>query len=107
MGGYRRTHYGYEEWRRFLNGVDTPMAASLKNVMEPINDFKSTCLAVVPMIVEKEDKGIVAKKRKERPKELLDVHNTTVFFCTRQSAVFIGYSKYPYDNLPLSKSFFV
>jgi len=54
-------------------GVDTLIVPSLKNVMELINDFKPTYLAVVPMIVEKVDKGIVAKIEKSGKKKLLGV----------------------------------
>lgn len=54
-------------------GVDTLIAPSLKNVMELINNFKPTYLAVVPMIVEKVDKGIVAKIEKSGKKKLLGV----------------------------------
>lgn len=54
-------------------GVDTLIAPSLKNVMELINDFKPTYLAVVPIIVEKVDKGIVAKIEKSGKKKLLGV----------------------------------
>lgn len=54
-------------------GVDTLIAPSLKNVMELINDFKPTYLAVVPMIIEKVDKGIVAKIEKSGKKNLLGV----------------------------------
>jgi len=56
-----------------LSGVDTLIVSSLKNVMELINDFKPTYLAVVPMIVEKVDKGIVAKIEKSGKKKLLGV----------------------------------
>ena len=55
------------------NGVDTLIVPSLKNVMELINDFKPTYLAVVPMIVEKVDKGIVAKIEKSGKKKLLGI----------------------------------
>ena len=54
-------------------GVDTLIVPSLKNVMELINDFKPTYLAVVPMIVEKVDKGILAKIEKSGKKKLLGV----------------------------------
>ena len=56
-----------------LNGVDTLIVPSLKNVMELINDFKPTYLAVVPMIVEKVDKGILQKIEKSGKKKLLGV----------------------------------
>ena len=52
-------------------GVDTLIVPSLKNVMELINDFKPTYLAVVPMIVEKVDKGILQKIEKSGKKGLL------------------------------------
>ena len=55
------------------NGVDTLIVPSLKNVMELINDFKPTYLAVVPMIVEKVDKGILAKIEKSGKKKLLGI----------------------------------
>ncbi|MBE6664662.1 MAG: long-chain fatty acid--CoA ligase [Ruminococcaceae bacterium] len=55
------------------NGIDTFIASSLKNVMELINDFKPTYLAVVPMIVEKVDKGILQKIEKSGKKKLLGV----------------------------------
>ena len=54
-------------------GVDTLIAPSLKNVMELIGDFKPTYLAVVPMIVEKVDKGILQKIEKSRKKKLLGI----------------------------------
>lgn len=54
-------------------GVDTLIVPSLKNVMELINDFKPTYLAVVPMIIEKVDKGIVAKIEKSGKKKLLGI----------------------------------
>ena len=56
-----------------LNGVDTLIAPSLKNVMELINDFKPTYLAVVPMIVEKVDKGILQKIEKSGKKKLFGI----------------------------------
>ena len=52
-------------------GVDTLIVPSLKNVMDLINDFKPTYLAVVPMIIEKVDKGIVAKIEKSGKKGIL------------------------------------
>ena len=58
-----------------LNGVDTLIVPSLKNVMELINDFKPTYLAVVPMIVEKLDKTIVTKIEKSGKKKLLSALN--------------------------------
>jgi len=54
-------------------GVDTLIAPSLKNVMELINNFKPTYLAVVPMIVEKVDKGILQKIEKSGKKKLLGI----------------------------------
>ena len=54
-------------------GVDTLIVPSLKNVMELINDFKPTYLAVVPMIVEKVDKGILAKIEKSGKKKFLAI----------------------------------
>ena len=54
-------------------GVDTLIVPSLKNVMELINDFKPTYLAVVPMIVEKVDKGILQKIEKSGKKKLLGI----------------------------------
>ena len=54
-------------------GVDTLIVPSLKNVMELINDFKPTYLAVVPMIVEKVDKGILQKIEKSGKKKLLNI----------------------------------
>lgn len=56
-----------------LNGVDTLIAPSLKNVMGLIYEFKPTYLAVVPMIIEKMDKGILAKIEKSGKKKLLGV----------------------------------
>ena len=54
-------------------GVDTLIVPSLKNVMELIGDFKPTYLAVVPMIVEKVDKGILQKIEKSGKKKLLGI----------------------------------
>ena len=54
-------------------GVDTLIVPSLKNVMELIGDFKPTYLAVVPMIVEKVDKGILTKIEKSGKKKLLGI----------------------------------
>lgn len=54
-------------------GVDTLICHSLKNVTALINDFKPTYLAVVPMIVEKVDKGILTKIEKSGKKKLLSV----------------------------------
>ena len=54
-------------------GVDTLICHSLKNVMALINDFKPTYLAVVPMIVEKVDKGILAKIEKSGKQNLLSI----------------------------------
>lgn len=45
-------------------GVEILICPSLKNVMADINDFKPTWLSVVPMIVEKVDKGILDKIEK-------------------------------------------
>ena len=55
------------------SGVDTLIVPSLKNVMELIVDFKPTYLAVVPMILEKMDKGIAAKIEKSGKKKLLGI----------------------------------
>lgn len=52
-------------------GVDTLICHSLKNVTALISDFKPTYLAVVPMIVEKVDKEILAKIEKSGKKKLL------------------------------------
>lgn len=54
-------------------GVDTLVCHSLKNVTALINDFKPTYLCVVPMIVEKVDKGILAKIEKSGKKRLLAI----------------------------------
>lgn len=54
-------------------GVDTLICHSLKNVTALISDFKPTYLAVVPMIVEKVDKGILGKIEKSGKKELLSL----------------------------------
>lgn len=53
------------------NGVDTLIAPSLKNVMGLINNFKPNYLAVVPMIVESVDKGILQKIESSGKKKLL------------------------------------
>lgn len=55
------------------SGVETLIVPSLKNVMELIIDFKPTYLAVVPMILEKMDKGIVDKIEKSGKKKVLGV----------------------------------
>lgn len=55
------------------SGVETLIVPSLKNVMELIIDFKPTYLAVVPMILEKMDKGIAAKIEKSGKKKMIGV----------------------------------
>jgi len=56
-------------------GVDTLICHSLKNVTALITEFKPTYLAVVPMIVEKVDKGILAKIEKSGKKNTLNFLN--------------------------------
>jgi len=56
-------------------GIDTLVCHSLKNVMPLINEFKPNFLVVVPMIVEKVDKGILDKISKSGKKKLLTALN--------------------------------
>lgn len=52
-------------------GVEILVVSSLKNIMDLINDFKPTFLTVVPMIIEKMDKGILTKIENSGKKKIL------------------------------------
>ena len=54
-------------------GVDTLIPSSLKNIAELITEFKPTCLALVPMVVEKFDKVINKKIEASKKKKLINV----------------------------------
>ena len=54
-------------------GVETLIPSSLKNIRELIIEYKPTCLALVPMVVEKFDMIINQKIEKSKKKKLLNI----------------------------------